>query len=66
MQIKDHITLQKADAVKLPTLFPAETDKNLIHEERLSIPMERIGERFASLRIVDPQVERAMLESMRK
>lgn len=44
----------------------AESDENLIESETLSIPMEQIGERFAPLRIVEPQAERAMLESMRK
>lgn len=44
----------------------AESDANLVREEALSIPLEQIGERFASLRIVDPRAERAMLESIRK
>jgi len=44
----------------------AESDKNLFQSETLSIPIEQIGERFAPLRIVEPQAERAMLESMRK
>ncbi len=44
----------------------AESDKNLIQSETLSIPIEQIGERFAPLRIVEPQAERAMLASMRK
>jgi len=39
---------------------------NLIAKETMSIPITRIGERFASLRIVEPQAERAMLHSMQK
>jgi len=37
-----------------------------IAQETMSIPITRIGERFASLRIVEPQAERAMLHSMQK
>src|SRR3989339_2223946 len=39
---------------------------NLIAQETMSIPLTRIGERFASLRIVEPQAERMMLRSMEK
>ena len=39
---------------------------NLIAKETMSIPITRIGERFAPLRIVEPQAERAMLHSMQK
>lgn len=39
---------------------------NLISQEVMSIPIERIGERFGSLRIVEPQAERMMLDSMQK
>ena len=39
---------------------------NLIAQETMSIPITRIGERFASLRIVEPQAERMMLHSMQK
>jgi ParB-like chromosome segregation protein Spo0J len=39
---------------------------NLIAKETMSVPITRIGERFASLRIVEPQAERAMLRSMQK
>jgi len=39
---------------------------NLIAKETMSVPITRIGERFASLRIVEPQAERAMLHSMQK
>ena len=39
---------------------------NLIAKETMSIPLTRIGERFASLRIVEPQAERMMLHSMEK
>jgi len=44
----------------------AAPDSNLIAKETMSIPITRIGERFASLRIVEPQAERAMLHSMQK
>jgi ParB-like chromosome segregation protein Spo0J len=37
-----------------------------IAKETMSVPITRIGERFASLRIVEPQAERAMLRSMQK
>ena len=39
---------------------------SLIGQETMSIPITRIGERFAPLRIVEPQVERMMLHSMQK
>ena len=39
---------------------------NLIAQETMSIPITRIGERFAPLRIVEPQAERMMLDSMQK
>src|SRR3989304_6156203 len=39
---------------------------NLIAKETMSIPITRIGERFAPLRIVEPQAERMMLHSMQK
>ena len=39
---------------------------NFIAQETMSIPLTRIGERFASLRIVEPQAERMMLRSMEK
>ena len=39
---------------------------NLIAQETMSIPITRIGERFAPLRIVEPQAERMMLHSMQK
>jgi ParB-like chromosome segregation protein Spo0J len=39
---------------------------NLIAKETMSIPITQIGERFASLRIVEPQAERMMLHSMQK
>ena len=39
---------------------------NLIAKETMSIPITRIGERFAPLRIVEPQAERIMLHSMQK
>jgi ParB-like chromosome segregation protein Spo0J len=39
---------------------------NLIAKETMRIPITRIGERFARLRIVEPQAERAMLHSMQK
>jgi len=39
---------------------------NLIAQATMSIPITRIGERFASLRIVEPQAERMMLHSMQK
>src|SRR3972149_7499987 len=39
---------------------------NLIAKETMSIPLTRIGERFAPLRIVEPQAERMMLRSMEK
>lgn len=39
---------------------------NVIAQETMSIPITRIGERFASLRIVEPQAERMMLHSMQK
>jgi ParB-like chromosome segregation protein Spo0J len=39
---------------------------NLIAKETMSIPITRIGERFAPLRIVEPRAERMMLHSMQK
>jgi len=39
---------------------------HLIAQETMSVPITRIGERFASLRIVEPQAERTMLRSMQK
>lgn len=39
---------------------------NLVAQETMSIPITRIGERFAPLRIVEPQAERMMLDSMQK
>ena len=39
---------------------------NLIAKETMSIPITRIGERFALLRIVEPQAERIMLHSLQK
>jgi len=39
---------------------------NFIAKETMIIPITRIGERFALLRIVEPQAERAMLHSMGK
>ena len=39
---------------------------NLIAKETMSVPITRIGERFAPLRIVEPQAERAMLRSMQR
>jgi ParB-like chromosome segregation protein Spo0J len=39
---------------------------NLVTHETTSIQITRIGERFAPLRIVEPQAERAMLQSMQK
>ena len=39
---------------------------NFNAKETMSIPITQIGERFAPLRIVEPQVERMMLHSMQK
>jgi len=39
---------------------------NLIAKETISIPITRIGERFAPLRIVEPRAERMMLHSMQR
>jgi ParB-like chromosome segregation protein Spo0J len=39
---------------------------NLIAKETMGVPITQIGERFASLRIVEPQAERRMLHSMQK
>jgi hypothetical protein len=39
---------------------------SLITKETASMAITRIGERFASLRIVEPQAERAMLHSLQK
>jgi len=39
---------------------------NFIAQETMSIAITRIGERFAPLRIVEPQAERTMLHSMQK
>jgi len=44
----------------------AAPDSNLIAKETMSIPITRIGECFALLRIVEPQAERIMLHSMQK
>lgn len=37
-----------------------------IQKETATLPIDKISEQFASLRIVDPQAERAMLKSMQK
>jgi len=42
------------------------TGSNLIAQETMSIPVIKIGERFASLRIADPRAELAMLHSLQK
>jgi len=42
------------------------TGSNLIVQETMSIPVIKIGERFASLRIADPRAELAMLHSLQK
>ena len=39
---------------------------NLTAQEAMSIPVSKIGERFASLRIADPSAERAVLRSLQK
>lgn len=39
---------------------------NFIAQETMSIAITRIGERFAPLRIVEPQAERTMLHSLQK
>ena len=39
---------------------------NFTAKETMSLPITRIGERFAPLRIVEPQAERMMLQSMQK
>ncbi len=39
---------------------------NPVSYETVSLPIQRIGERFAQLRIADPVAERAMLQSMQK
>ncbi len=39
---------------------------NFTAKETMSLPITRIGERFAPLRIVEPQAERMMLHSMQK
>jgi ParB/RepB/Spo0J family partition protein len=39
---------------------------NPVSSETVSLPIQRIGERFAPLRIADPAAERAMLHSMQK
>lgn len=40
--------------------------RNSVPQETVTIATNRIGERFAQLRIVEPQAERAMLHSMEK
>jgi ParB-like chromosome segregation protein Spo0J len=42
------------------------TGVNLTAQEATSIPVSKIGERFASLRIADPSTERAVLRSLEK
>jgi len=42
------------------------TGGNPVFQEATSIAIAGIGERFAPLRIVEPQAERAMLYSMQK
>jgi ParB/RepB/Spo0J family partition protein len=42
------------------------TGGNLIAQETISIPIIKIGERFASLRIADPPAELAVLHSLQK
>jgi ParB-like chromosome segregation protein Spo0J len=42
------------------------TGDNLTAREAMSIPVSKIGERFASLRIADPSAERAVLRSLQK
>jgi ParB-like chromosome segregation protein Spo0J len=42
------------------------TGVNLTAQEATSIPVSKIGERFASLRIADPPAERAVLRSLQK
>lgn len=44
----------------------AATDHTAIAQETISMPITRIGERFAPLRIADPVAEQAMLRSMVK
>jgi ParB-like chromosome segregation protein Spo0J len=39
---------------------------NLIAQETMRLPLTRIGERFAPLRIVEPQAERNMRQSLQK
>jgi ParB-like chromosome segregation protein Spo0J len=39
---------------------------NFVGQETMSIPITRIGERFSPLRIVEPQAERIMMQSMQK
>ena len=39
---------------------------SFVGQETMSIPITRIGERFAPLRIVEPQAERIMMQSMQK
>lgn len=43
-----------------------EAGGNLTAQEATSIPVNEIGERFASLRIADPPAERAVLRSLQK
>ena len=42
------------------------TGSNLIAQEMMSMPISKIGERFASLRIADPPAELAVLHSLQK
>jgi ParB-like chromosome segregation protein Spo0J len=42
------------------------TASNLVSSDTVSLPVQRIGERFAPLRIADPTAERAMLHSLQK
>jgi ParB/RepB/Spo0J family partition protein len=42
------------------------TASNPVSSETVSLPIQRIGERFAPLRIADPAAERAMLHSLQK
>ena len=42
------------------------TASNLVSSDTVNLSIQRIGERFAPLRIADPAAERAMLSSMQK
>ncbi|MDP3283097.1 MAG: ParB N-terminal domain-containing protein [Desulfobacterales bacterium] len=42
------------------------SEKSPLRQEAVIIPVAKVGERFASLRIVEPRAERAMLRSIEK